>query len=179
MSATDHTAPPEPCYVLGEDGLASWPGTHAGAWIGLLETHKRLTRALDAQLEAEHGLTLSGLEVLSGLAGAERHRLRLSALAGACGLSLSRISRIVDALEKRGLVRRCAVETDARAVDGCLTPAGLELVRQAQATHFASVQRVFFERLSEEEIAQLARVFSRFGPAEGVSCSVTEPEMRV
>src|SRR5436305_3725465 len=101
-------------YVMGDDGLATWSDTHADAWIGLLETHKRLTRALDAELEAEHGLTLSGLEVLGRLAAAQNRNLRLSALAGQCGLSLSRISRIVDALEGRGLVERRAAESDAR-----------------------------------------------------------------
>jgi DNA-binding MarR family transcriptional regulator len=171
MSATDRAAPPEPRFVLGEDGLASWPEAHARAWFGLLETHKRLTRALDAELETEHGLTLSALEVLSRLASAERHRLRLSALASECGLSLSRISRIVDALEKRDLVVRCAVESDARAVEGCLTRRGLELVRRSQATHFSSVQRLFFERLSDAEIAALARIFSRFAPAAGSACA--------
>jgi DNA-binding MarR family transcriptional regulator len=92
-------------------------------------------------------------------------------LATSCGLSLSRISRIVDALETRGLVKRCAVETDARAVEGCLTEQGLELVRRSQATHFASVQRLFFERLSDPEIAQLAGIFSRFALAAGRACA--------
>lgn len=180
MSATDaHTASSrgsksssKPCYEVGEDGLASWPEQHAGAWIGLLETYKLLTRELDAQLEAEHGLTLSALEVLSRLAAADRHRLRLSALASACGLSLSRVSRIVDALERRALVKRCAVDSDGRAVDGCLTSAGLDLARRAQATHFASVQRLFFEHLSAAEIAQLAEVFSRFAPRAADACGV-------
>src|SRR5689334_4889025 len=88
-------------YVLGDDGLATWSDTHADAWIGLLETHKRLTRALDAELEAEHGLTLSGVECLGRLAAADERRLRLSVLAAETGLSLSRISRIIDVLESR------------------------------------------------------------------------------
>lgn len=151
-------------YALGDDGLARWSDVHSQAWIGLLETHKRLTRALDAQLEAEHGLSLSALEVLGRLAAAPRHMLRLSTLASECGLSLSRISRIVDALEARDLVRRCRVECDARAVDGQLTEAGLELVRRAQAAHFAAVQERFFGQLSDEEIALLADIFGRFTP---------------
>src|SRR5579875_3142436 len=93
-------------YVIGEDGLARWSERHAEAWIGMLETHKRLTRALDAELERRHGLGLSALEVLGRLAASDRRRMRLSALAAASGLSLSRVSRIVDALERRGLVRR-------------------------------------------------------------------------
>jgi hypothetical protein len=51
-------------YVVGDDGLASWSDRHAEAWIGLLEAHKQLTRALDAELEAQHGLSLSALELL-------------------------------------------------------------------------------------------------------------------
>jgi DNA-binding MarR family transcriptional regulator len=159
-------------YVLGEDGLAQWSDVHADAWIGLLETHKKLTRALDAELEAEYGLTLSSVEVLGRLAAAEGRSLRMSALAEATGLSLSRISRIVDTLERRGLVSRRSCASDARAVEAHLAPEGLELVRKAQASHFASVQERFFEELSDREIATLAAVFRRFAQRELSDCAV-------
>src|SRR5947209_439087 len=132
-------------FVNGDDGLASWTDTHADAWIGLLETHKSLTRVLDAELEAEHGLSLSGVEVLGRLAAAEQQRLRLSVLAEATGLSLSRISRLVDGLEGRGFVERRSCPSDARSVEAQLTEAGLQLARAAQETHFGSVQRRFFD----------------------------------
>lgn len=170
MPATSGSKP-DPCsYVLGEDGLARWEDVHADAWIGLLETHKRLTRALDAELDAQHGLTLSALEALGRLADAPDRKLRLSVLAGSCGLSLSRISRIIDVLEERKLVERCPVARDGRAVEAWLTDDGLELVRRAQNSHFASVQRLFFEHVSEEELATLAAVFSRFAPRAARSC---------
>jgi DNA-binding MarR family transcriptional regulator len=170
--ATSAKTTGEKCsYVLGEDGLATWSDVHADAWIGLLETHKRLTRALEAEMEAEHGLALSGVEVLGRLAAAGQRSLRLSALAAECGLSLSRVSRIVDALEARRLVERRSSELDARAVEAHLTDAGLDLVRQAQTTHFASVQERFFEQLSADEIATLAKVFSRFAPRAVAECS--------
>jgi DNA-binding MarR family transcriptional regulator len=170
--ATSSDTPVEKCaYVLGDDGLATWSDVHADAWIGLLETHKRLTRALEAEMEAEHGLALSGVEVLGRLAAAGERSLRLSALAAECGLSLSRISRIVDALEARSLVERRSSDLDARAVEAHLTDAGLDLARQAQATHFASVQERFFEQLSADEIATLAQVFSRFAPRAAADCS--------
>src|SRR5262249_8547070 len=125
-------------FVLGDDGLATWSDTHRDAWIGLLETHKRLTRALEAEMEAEYGLSLSGVEVLGRLAAAEERKMRLSAVANACGLSLSRISRIVDSLEDRGLVSRCSSASDARAVEAKLSDDGLELVRRAQSHHMTS-----------------------------------------
>jgi DNA-binding MarR family transcriptional regulator len=151
-------------YVLDEEGLARWSELHGEAWIGLLETHKRLTRQLDAELEAAYGITLSALEVLGRLAVSAERSLRLSALASACGLSLSRISRIVDSLEARELVERRAVKGDARAVDAHLTDRGLELARGATRGHFESVRRRFFEQLSVEEIASLGGIFSRFAP---------------
>jgi DNA-binding MarR family transcriptional regulator len=161
-------------YVLGEDGLARWSDVHADAWIGLLETHKNLVRSLDTELEAEYGLTLSALEVLGRLGAADGRHLRMSDLAEECGLSLSRISRIIDALQERGLVERRGVESDARAVHAHLTQAGLRLVKAAQSSHFAAVQRSFFERLSPEEIQTLARVFARFAPRAAAACTTSE-----
>src|SRR4051794_2669378 len=125
-------------YVVGDDGLATWSDTHKDAWIGLLETHKRLTRALEAELEAEYGLSLSGVECLGRLAAAgEERSMRLSLLATETGLSLSRISRIPDTLVTRGLVERRSCDYDGRAVHAQLPPAGLTLVREAQSKHFA------------------------------------------
>src|SRR3954454_1824402 len=112
-------------YRMDADGLIRWSDTHAAAWIGLLETHKRLTRELEAELVAEHGLSISGLEVLFRLARGDGRTKRLTALAEGAGLSLSRISRILDTLEKRGLVERRADAEDSRAKQAWLTPQGL------------------------------------------------------
>jgi DNA-binding MarR family transcriptional regulator len=159
-------------YVVGDDGLAAWTDTHSDAWIGLLETHKELTRALDAELEAAHGLSLSGLELLGRLAAAEDRHLRLSTLAQESGLSLSRVSRIIDMLEARELVRRQQCPSDARATEAHLTDAGLQLTREAQTTHFASVQQRFFDRLKPGELEVLATVFGRLSPRAGSACTL-------
>jgi DNA-binding MarR family transcriptional regulator len=144
--------------------------THAAAWIGLLETHKRLTRELDAELQAEHGLSISSLELLSRLATADDHMLRLTTLADVAGLSLSRVSRILDGLQSRGLVERRADADDARAKQAVITASGVELLQAAEKTHFAGVQRAFFDQLEESDVETLAHVFEPFrrrqsGPA--------------
>ncbi len=157
-------------YETDANGLAHWTEAHADAWIGLLETHKQLTRALDAELTAQHGLSLSGLELLARLAAADDRQMHLTALAGASGLSLSRVSRIIAVLEARRLVDRHACPKDARAVHARITDGGLELVRGAQSTHFASVQAAFFDQLDDDEIATLARVFGRFAPRSPGAC---------
>jgi DNA-binding MarR family transcriptional regulator len=148
-----------------------WTQHEADAWIGLLETHKHLTRALDAQLDADHGLGLSTLELLGRLAAAGETWPRLSALAAQTGLSLSRVSRHMDALERRGLVQRRRCETDSRAVEAHLTAHGAEVVRAAEAAHADAVRERFLAQLSEDEVATLAHVFRRFAPRAAEACA--------
>ncbi|UJA20973.1 MarR family transcriptional regulator [Thermoleophilia bacterium SCSIO 60948] len=180
---TDTTTEPSPtvptgdgacAYVIGDQGVEELSGTAGEAWIGLLETYKSLTRALETELEASHGLTLSSLETLGRLAAAEEGRLRLSELAAETGLSVSRMSRIVDSLGDRGLVERVRCPSDARAIHVSLTDAGLELARGAQATHLRAVQERFFDRLSEDEVASLAGIFGRFAPRAAERCLAGE-----
>jgi DNA-binding MarR family transcriptional regulator len=97
-------------------------------------------------------------------------------LAHAAGLSLSRVSRIVDMLSARGLVERRPSAEDARAVEAHITADGLRLAREAQATHFASVQRRFFEQLAPGELELLAQVFGRLAPRAAAECTGEQPE---
>lgn len=148
-----------------------WTKTKSDAWIGLLETHKLLTRALESELEARHGLSLSSAEALGRLAAAPGRNLGLSALAAATGLSLSRMSRIVDFLEQRGLVERRPAAGDARAVEAHLTDAGLALARAADTTHAEWIQQRFFDHLSADELSALAAVFGRLAPRAAAACT--------
>jgi len=159
-----------PCQIAGSDGGAEWHPTYADSWIGFLQTHRQLTRELDARLEVQHGLTLSGLELLARLDVAPERRLRLSVLAGRTGLSLSRVSRIVDALEARGFIERRPCESDARAINAHLTPAGVAALESAELTHRAAVQASFFDHLSCAEVETLAAVFARFAPGAAAAC---------
>jgi DNA-binding MarR family transcriptional regulator len=144
------------------DGLVRWSETYAAAWFGLLETHKHLTAQLESELKSQHGLSLSGFELLTRLARAEDRTLRLTTLAEAAGLSLSRVSRVLDLLEARELVERRGDPRDTRAKNAWLTSAGLEVLQAAQETHFAGVERLFFDHVSDSDVAALARVFRPF-----------------
>jgi DNA-binding MarR family transcriptional regulator len=162
------------CQVTATDGSLQWDPTYVDAWIGLLQTHRQLTRELDTRLEAEHGLSLSGLELLARLAAVPENWLRLSALATQTGLSLSRVSRIVDALEGRRLVERQPCPADARAINAHLTSSGSELLREAERTHRSVAQQAFFDHLSVAEVQTLAAVFARFAPGAAAACSGAE-----
>jgi DNA-binding MarR family transcriptional regulator len=154
--------------------MTGWTPDEADAWIGLLETHKQLTRALDTRLDAAHGLGLSTLELLGRLAAAGDRWPRLSELAADTGLSLGRVSRHTDALERRGLVQRRRCAEDSRAVEAQLTDAGAALQREAEADHAAAVRERFLGQLSAEEAAVLATVFRRFAPRAAAACAVAQ-----
>jgi DNA-binding MarR family transcriptional regulator len=172
MSASAERVNARAAYFVGDAGLRAWTPAQIAAWTGVMEGQRRLARHVEAELEAEHGLALSALGLLGRLAAAEGGVLRLSTLADDMGLSLSRVSRIVDALEARGLVERRPCPSDARATNAWLTRPGAGLARRAQATVFAAIQRRFFDELSDDEVAVLAGVFTRFlgGADAGLAC---------
>lgn len=160
MSATE-TEQDQCPYVIGDDGFARLQVAHAEAWLGLHRAHRELTRRLDAALAERFGLSLSSLELLGRLAASTQHRRQLSRLAADVGLSVSRVSRIIDSLQRRGLVERQPYPGDTRATNACLTSAGLQLAQEAQAAHMADVQGAFFDRLSDSEVQTLGEVFAR------------------
>jgi len=143
------------------DGLKYFPPEREAAWFGLLAAHAELTRGLDAALSARHGLSLSAYEVLSRLAHAPDHHLRMSELAGRSQLSLSRVSRVIDTLEQRGLAERRSCPTDSRVVHATATDSGRTLVAEAQDTFFTTIEERFLGRLSCEEVALVGSIFQR------------------
>src|SRR4029453_13455769 len=127
---------------MGE-AIDEWAGEAVDAWTGLLEVFVQIKRDVDQQLETKHALSMSMVGLMGRLAAADRRTVLLTDLASAMGLSLSRVSRIVDILEGRGLVERQANPTDARATNAHLTRKGLLLVRKAQQTAAPAVRPRF------------------------------------
>ena len=82
------------------------------AWRGLLRAHRELVAHLDEELQRSHDLPLSSYEVLLCLARSEHGRLRMGDLAERLLLSRSGLTRLVDRLERRGLVYRERCEED-------------------------------------------------------------------
>jgi DNA-binding MarR family transcriptional regulator len=136
------------------------------AFAGLLRAHAATTRRLSAQLTADHGLTISDFEVLLRLARATDRRMRRVDLAEKVVLTASGVTRLLDGLEKSGLVERDSCDTDRRVVYAVLTEAGLEKVREAATTHFAQVEELFGARFDEAEVAQLGSLLERLAETD-------------
>lgn len=140
--------------------------TEFSAWIGFLRYHTTLIRALDAELLAAHGLPLSSFEVMNWLAYAPGRRIRMTELAASVLLSLSGITRLVERLEREGLVIREPSPEDRRGSYATLTEAGLARVREAQVTHAAGVRRRYLDLLTPAEIAALGALWERLQAAQ-------------
>jgi DNA-binding MarR family transcriptional regulator len=147
-------------------------GAALSAWRNYLQSHASIVRELDAQLLAEHDLTTRDYEVMLYLSQAEEERLPMSALAESTMLTRSGITRLVDGLVDRGLIERVSCANDARVSYATLTPVGASKLRDAGCTHIASIQRLFLERFSAEEIETLAVLLGRLpGACRGGACT--------
>jgi DNA-binding MarR family transcriptional regulator len=131
------------------------------AWRGLLRVHAQLSKALDAQLDAAHGLQLTSYEVLMYLSDAEGGRMRMNDLAASVLLSRSGLTRLVDRLEREGYLERCSCAHDARGAFAVLTPAGREKLDVARETHLAGVRELFLSKFCDEELDMLADAWNR------------------
>ncbi len=131
------------------------------AWRGMLEVHARVTQLLDAEMHAEHGLSLSAYEVLMFLDDAPEQRMRMSDIADNVLLSRSGCTRLVDRLVQLGYATRCAASCDKRGLYASLTDAGLAKVQAARATHRDGVRRLFLDRLTATDQIALGDIWTR------------------
>ena len=99
--------------------------------------------------------------MLLQIAQAPGRRLRPVEIARAVVLTRSGITRLVQGLERAGLVERVDCPDDARGLLVALTPAGLELVRSARETHLEGVAELFSDRYTDEELETLAVLLER------------------
>ena len=111
------------------------------AWGGYLRSHAAIVRQLDATLVEAHGLPLSSFEVLARLAQQDEGKQRMSDLAQSVWLSRSGVTRLVDRLERDGLVERQACDSDARGAFAVITEAGRARLETARRTHVSDVRR--------------------------------------
>jgi DNA-binding MarR family transcriptional regulator len=138
--------------------------TELGAWRGLLRVHTALVRELDADLTAAHELPLSSYDVLIYLESAPGKRLRMAELADSVLLSRSGVTRLVDRLERDGLIVRDTCTSDGRGCFAVLTEAGEALLARARPTHLDGVRERFLRHFSDEELQLLATFWERVHP---------------
>jgi DNA-binding MarR family transcriptional regulator len=146
------------------------------AWRSFLRAHARVTRVLDAELSAECDLPLGSYEVLLHLNESPDRRLRMTDLADRVVLSRSGLTRLVDRMERDGLIRRESCPSDARGTNAVLTDTGLDRLRAAAPVHLRGVREHIVDQLTPEEIEVLARALGRVaGPLDHRTTAACDP----
>lgn len=130
-------------------------------WRTFLRAHATLVRRLEADLLDNHNLPLAWYDVLARLVEAEDHRLRMSELADRVMLSPSGLTRLIDRLEKNGLVDRQHAEGDGRGLYAVLTEQGYNTLRDASGTHLRGIHEYVIAKYSSDELKEVARLLER------------------
>jgi DNA-binding MarR family transcriptional regulator len=144
-------------------------------WRAVMRIVKVIPRHLDNDLIRGAGLTASDYTTIMHLSEAPNRELRMADLAAATDLSASRMTRLVDDLQSRGLVTKTASSADARGNVARLTPRGMAKLKVAWPVHLASVRSRFFDYLSPSTVQPVARALSEV--ADHLEETSVEPQV--
>src|SRR5436190_3536114 len=135
--------------------------TAIDAFVRLVRAHAAVTRQLNAQLSADHGLSISAYEALLRLAKAPDSRMRRVDLAGELLLTAGGVTRLLDGLERDGLVARDVCSSDRRVSYAVLTEAGRDKLREASKSHTRQIRELLGGPFDEDELAHLVALLDR------------------
>jgi DNA-binding MarR family transcriptional regulator len=123
--------------------------------MGLLaEVHTGLMAKMAGAFAASK-LSDIDFETLIRLGRSPDHRLRMSDLAAQTSLSTSGVTRVVDRLERDGLVKRVACASDRRASYATLTEEGLARLESVLPRHIEDIDRWFTGLLTPDQLTTL------------------------
>ena len=133
-------------------------------WIRLLGVARAAEGQLREYLRVEHATTLPRFDVMAALYR-RREGATMSELSRMLLVSNGNATAVVDRLEKDGLVRRTASETDRRTVHVALTPDGLRQFETLATDHEREVNALF-ESLSDSDVEQLTALLKRMNKGD-------------
>ena len=133
-------------------------------WAGLLRGNAAARRALSAQLDVEHGLSISEFEALQLLS--REGSLRRVDLAEGLGLTASGVTRLLEGLERAGFVAKRTCEHDQRVSYAVLTEEGAGKLAAASCSHVAAIVSFLEDRYAPEELTTLADLLGRLSCQE-------------
>jgi DNA-binding MarR family transcriptional regulator len=118
-------------------------------WRALMRIVLLLPRRLDSDLMRTVGISSNEYVTVMSLSEAPSHELRMTDLARAVAVSASRMTRVVEELESRGLVTKRSSTRDGRGNLACLTSAGQAKLEEASAVYVSSVRTLAFDHLDQ------------------------------
>jgi DNA-binding MarR family transcriptional regulator len=131
------------------------------AWQHFQQMEELLQSRLGQLLQSRSNLSNADYTVLVVLSEAPGHRRRFYELGAMIGWEKSRLHHQLSRMTTRGLVVREPDPENPRAMHAVLTEAGFAAIKAAAPEHGRDVQRLFFDRLTERQVAQLAVISRR------------------
>lgn len=135
-------------------------GEELAPWRVFLRSHAQVMAALDREHQAAGLVPLTWFDVLVQL-DRGHGRLRMNQLADAVVLSRSGVTRLVDRMEREGLVLRQPCPSDRRGLEAVLTPAGRTALKRALPVHLAGVEEHFLRHLDQAERRRVGDALAR------------------
>jgi DNA-binding MarR family transcriptional regulator len=127
------------------------------SWLSVVRLITWLPWSIDQQLQRDSNLRMVEYQVLAMLSESPQRTMRMSSLAEVTNASLSRLSHLVQRLERRSLVRRKPDSTDGRFTNAILTEKGFQTLAKAAPGHVAHVRSLIIDVLSPEQLRRLGR----------------------
>jgi len=143
------------------------------AYLSLLRTADALESQVEAKLK-EFGLTGTQYNALRILRGAGREGIPCSEIGERMITRDPDVTRLLDRLQKRGLVERTRSNEDRRVVCGKITAAGLKLLREMDAP-LEKFGRAVLRHVGQDKLKELIDLLElvRSGPrSEAISSQV-------
>jgi DNA-binding MarR family transcriptional regulator len=143
------------------------PPRSIDAWVCLLRGHAAVRRSLTAALRSKHGLSVNDYEALLLLSRAQGNQMRRVDLAERLQLTASGVTRLLDGLERHGLVKKAICPGDGRVTYAVLTERGRRKLAEASSAHSDSIRGMFEGRYTRAELATLAELLGRLPSPPG------------
>ena len=167
--------------LIGGRTASDMPGLDIAelrSWNNFLEAALRLSAALNATLVKQHDLRLIEVRLLDMLNTSATGSARMGDLAEALLSSPSRATRLIDQLERRGLVRRQTTANDARGVLATITDRGRAAAEQAMITYGDAVRTHYLDQLSRSQMVATGENCRRLNAALQLAAPPMRPGWR-
>jgi DNA-binding MarR family transcriptional regulator len=132
-------------------------------WIPLVEISADLVRVIDKQTKSKMQVHTNFAEaaLLAYLASVFESGMSMTELSNRLNLSASRVTRIIQDMEAKGLVTRNQSKLDKRSNIVRITKVGVARLNEDGPVHVDTIRKVVFSKLSEAEMKTLAKLLTR------------------
>ena len=140
--------------------MAQLDSAQNSLWRLFLTAHARLVDRVEQDFRQAGLPPFEWYDVLIVLKQAPDQQLRLSELAEALLVNRTNVTRLVDRLEKVGLIQRKACQDDRRGAFAVLTKAGLAMQEEMWMVYAQSIAQYFGRHLTEKDITVFTKALS-------------------